>query len=72
MERDERRILALCDFIRETAFAFHAYLRHGHLEKVYENGMANRLRKPVRLLNSKSPFKSGTKTERFLATTTRT
>jgi len=31
--------------IRETSFALHQYLRHGHLEKVYENGLAHRLRK---------------------------
>ena len=43
--RDEERILALCDRIRQTAFELHTYLRSGHLEKVYENGMAHRLRK---------------------------
>ena len=35
----------LCDIVRETSFALHRYHRHGHLEKIYENGMANRLRK---------------------------
>lgn len=43
--RDDLEIKRLCDTIRETAFALHAYLRHGHLEKVYENGLAHRLRK---------------------------
>ena len=38
-------IFALCDIIRQTAFELQCYLRHGHLEKVYENGLANRLRK---------------------------
>ena len=38
-------IFELCDQVRETAFALHRYLRHGHLEKVYENGLAHRLRK---------------------------
>ena len=38
-------VFALCDLIRETSFALHRYLRHGHLEKVYENGLAHRLRK---------------------------
>ena len=38
-------IFQLCDTIRETAFSLHSYLRHGHLEKVYENGLASRLRK---------------------------
>ncbi|HVT74479.1 MAG TPA: GxxExxY protein [Lacunisphaera sp.] len=35
----------LCDLIRETSFAIHRYHRHGHLEKVYENALAHRLRK---------------------------
>jgi GxxExxY protein len=35
----------LCDFVRETAFAIHRYHRHGHLETVYENALAHRLRK---------------------------
>lgn len=35
----------LCDRVRETAFALHRYHRHGHSEKVYENGLVHRLRK---------------------------
>ena len=35
---------ALCDRIRETGFAIHSYFRHGHMEKVYENALAHRLR----------------------------
>lgn len=38
-------IFQLCDQIRETSFALHRYLRHGHVEKIYENGLAHRLRK---------------------------
>ena len=38
-------INALCDTVRETAFALHKFLRHGHLEKVYESGLLHRLRK---------------------------
>lgn len=38
-------VKALCDQIRETAFRIHAYLGHGHLEKVYENALVHRLRK---------------------------
>ncbi len=38
-------IFGLCDLVRETSFALHCYHRHGHLEKVYENGLAHRLRK---------------------------
>ena len=43
--KTQTEIFQLCDQIRETSFALHRYLRHGHLEKVYENGLANRLRK---------------------------
>ena len=35
----------LCDIVRETSFAIHKYHRNGHLEKVYENALAHRLRK---------------------------
>jgi GxxExxY protein len=35
----------LCDIVRETCFAIHKYHRNGHLEKVYENALTNRLRK---------------------------
>jgi len=38
-------IMKLCDTVRETAFAIHKYHKHGHLEKVYENALAHRLRK---------------------------
>jgi GxxExxY protein len=35
----------LCDLIHETSLAIHKFHRHGHLEKVYENALAHRLRK---------------------------
>jgi GxxExxY protein len=35
----------LCDTVRETSFAIHCFHRHGHLEKIYENALAHRLRK---------------------------
>jgi len=38
-------VFVLCDRIREASFALHQHLRHGHVEKVYENGLANRVRK---------------------------
>ncbi|MDE3084720.1 MAG: GxxExxY protein [Verrucomicrobiota bacterium] len=37
-------IVFLCEQVRETSFAIHRFLRHGHLEKVYENALAHRLR----------------------------
>jgi GxxExxY protein len=38
-------IFALCDRVRETAFCLQKYHRHGHAEKIYENGLFHRLRK---------------------------
>lgn len=35
----------LADLIHETSFAVHKFHRHGHLEKIYENALAHRLRK---------------------------
>ena len=43
MEWDD--INQLCDVVRETSFAIHKYHRNGHLEKIYENALVNRLRK---------------------------
>ncbi len=43
--KDQAEIFRLCDLIRETSFSLHQYLRYGHLERVYENGLAHRLRK---------------------------
>ncbi len=43
--KDQTEIFRLCDLVRETSFSLHQYLRHGHLERVYENGLAHRLRK---------------------------
>ena len=50
-------IFELCDLIRETSFALHRYLRHGHLEKVYENGLAHRLRKNHLHVEAQHPLK---------------
>jgi len=38
-------ILALCDRVRAVSFDIHVYHGHGHLEKIYENALAHRLRK---------------------------
>jgi GxxExxY protein len=38
-------IMKLCDIVRETGYAAHRYLRNGHIEKVYENSLSNRLMK---------------------------
>ncbi|MBI3112428.1 MAG: GxxExxY protein [Ignavibacteriales bacterium] len=49
-------IFVLCDEIRETSFAIHKYLRHGHLEKVYENALAHRLRNQGKHVEQQHPL----------------
>lgn len=49
-------IFQLCDQIRETSFALQQHLRHGHVEKVYENGLANRLRKQGLVVHQQFPL----------------
>lgn len=55
--RRERDILELCNEIRQIAFELHVFLRHGHQEKVYENGLANRLRKAGLRVEQQYPLK---------------
>ena len=55
--KTQREIFELCDQIRETSFELQRYLRHGHLEKVYENGLANRLRKNSIHVEQQHPLK---------------
>lgn len=50
-------VFQLCDVIRETSLALHGHLRHGHLEKVYENGLAHRLRKLGLKVEQQVPLK---------------
>ena len=38
-------IFTLCNVIRQTSFEIHKYLRNGYREQIYENALANRLRK---------------------------
>lgn len=54
---DDREILTLCDRIREISLELHRYLRHGHLEKVYENGLAHRLQKAGIVFGRQYPLK---------------
>jgi GxxExxY protein len=46
----------LCDLVRETAYAIHLYHGHGHLEKVYENALAHRLKKAGLRVNQQYPI----------------
>jgi GxxExxY protein len=47
----------LCDVVRETSFALHCYHRNGHVEKIYENGLAHRLRKQGLDVKQQHPLK---------------
>ena len=51
-----KTINELCDVIRETAYAIHVYHGHGHLEKVYENALAHRLRKAGLKVTQQNPL----------------
>jgi GxxExxY protein len=50
-------IKALSDQVRQTAFDIHVYHGHGHLEKVYENALAHRLRKAGLDVKQQHPIK---------------
>jgi len=55
-EPNTQKIFALCDVVRKTAFSLHCYHKHGHLEKIYENGLAHRLRKLGVKVNQQYPL----------------
>ena len=50
-------VFQLCDTVREVSLSLHSYLRHGHLEKVYENGLTHRLRKRGLHIEQQLPLK---------------
>jgi GxxExxY protein len=47
----------LCDQVRQTSYDIHVYHGHGHLEKVYENALAHRLRKAGLDVKPQHPIK---------------
>jgi GxxExxY protein len=49
-------VMKLCDHVRQTSFELHRYLRHGHLEKVYEKGLLHRLLKSGVKATSQHPL----------------
>ena len=55
--KTEKEIFDLVDKIREISFSLHGHLRHGHLEKVYENGVAHRSRKAGIGIEQQYPLK---------------
>ena len=48
---------SLCAQVRQTAYDIHLYHGHGHLEKVYENALAHRLRKAGLDVKQQYPIK---------------
>ena len=50
-------IKTLTDLVRQTAFNIHVYHGHGHLEKVYENALAHRLRRSGLDVKSQYPIR---------------
>jgi len=50
-------IKTLCDQVRQMAYDIHVYHGHGHLEKVYENALAHRLRKAGLDVKQQYPLK---------------
>jgi GxxExxY protein len=50
-------ITKLYNDIRQTAYKIHEYLGNGHLEKVYENALANRLSKRGLTVEVQHPIK---------------
>jgi GxxExxY protein len=46
-----------CDLVRQTSYDIHSYHGHGHLEKVYENAQAHRLRKAGLEVQQQHPIK---------------
>ncbi len=52
-----KTIKELSDQVRQTAYDIHVYHGHGHLEKVYENALAHRLRKAGLDVKQQHPIK---------------
>lgn len=47
----------LANVVRETSYALHVFLKHGHMEKVYENGLRHRLMKQGLSVAQQVPLK---------------
>ena len=54
---NDKEVMKLCDQIRATSLSVHTYLKHGHMEKIYENAMAHRLKKQGLTLEQRYPLK---------------
>ncbi|MCB1124795.1 MAG: GxxExxY protein, partial [Verrucomicrobiae bacterium] len=51
--KTEEEVRRLCDQVRQTSYDIHAYHGHGHLEKVYENALAHRLKIGLKSKNTR-------------------
>ena len=49
-------IFDVCSVVRETSFEIHRYFRSGHLEKIYANALAHRLKKQSIHLEQERPI----------------
>jgi GxxExxY protein len=54
---DQQQVKTRCDLVRQTSYDIHVYHGHGHLEKVYENALADRLRKAGLEVGQQRPIK---------------
>jgi len=57
MNPDQQHVKEHCDLDRQTSYDIHAFHGHGHLERVYENALANRLRKAGLEVRQQHPIK---------------
>lgn len=54
---NDKEVMKLCDHIRATSLSVHTYLKHGHMEKIYENALAHRLKKQGLTVEQQYPLK---------------
>ena len=54
---DMKHMRSLCDRVRQISYDIHVYHGHGHMEKVYENALAHRLRKARLDVTQRHPIK---------------
>jgi len=54
---NDKEVMKLCDQIRATSLSVHTYLKHGHMEKIYENALAHRLKKQGLTVEQQYPMK---------------
>lgn len=52
-----RTINEPCDIVRQTSYNIHVYHAHGHVERIYENALAHRLRKAGLKVKQQPPIK---------------